>query len=293
MVSKFAEITGHSGAIYDIASWDNSVFSASADGYIAKWNLDTNTQDGLSIKCSAPPYSLVITNNNLWFGLSNGDIHVIDLLNKIELKFFQQHRHAIFSIVSIPEKNLIIAADADGNLTVWNSISFELLLFIPLTSGKIRKINVQSGGEMFVVHGQDGKIRIFETTQFNEIITLTGHENGACCSVFSAIHDELLISGGKDGLLKIWDWKNEKLIKTIPAHNFAIYDIQALNNPFLISASRDKSIKLWDAETFEFLNKIELKNGGHKHSVNTICLLDENQFISGSDDQKMMRWQVN
>ncbi len=293
MIAKEGEITGHSGAIYDLAKFENAIFSASADGYIARWNLDTLQQDSFAIKCTTPPYSVAVTDSHLWFGLSSGDIHVIDLAEKKEIKFFQQHRSAIFSIVSIPSKNIVLVADADGNLSAWDSTNLSLLLFLPLNCGKIRKINVREDGEVFVVHGQDEKIRIFETQQFNEIVTLKGHELGANCSVFSKSDKNILISGGKDGHLKIWDWSSEKLLEAIPAHNFALYDLAIL--PFgnsLLSASRDKSIKLWDASTFHFQQKMELKQGGHKHSVNSICPIDNERFATCSDDRKIILWKI-
>ena len=294
MIKKLGEITGHSGAIYDLELEGHKVFSASADGYLARWDLNSFEQDSFAIKCSTPPYSVATANNHLWFGLSSGDLHVVDLESKQEVKFYQQHRSALFSLVEIPGKNMLVAGDADGNVSIWNTESLELVLFIPLNCGKIRKINVKSDGELIVVHGQDEKIRIFETKNFNEIITLPGHENGACCSIFSSMDESRLISGGKDGLLKIWDWQNEKLLNSIPAHNFAVYDLLEINEgKTFVSASRDKSIKHWDGKTNEFIYKLENKTGGHKHSVNSLCLINENQFLSTSDDRKIIKWQID
>ncbi len=292
MISKLGEISGHSGAIYDLANYQNTVFSASADGFIVQWDVVQLEQKAFSIRCTTPPYSLAVIGNKLWFGLSSGDLHIVDLPLKKELKFYQQHKSAIFSIVDIPQKNVVVAGDAMGNLSVWNSLDLSLLLFLPLNCGKIRKINVKKDGKLLVVHGQDEKIRIFETTNFNEIITLSGHENGANCSLFYGDEEETLLSGGKDGLLKIWDWQAEKLLKTIPAHNFAIYDLCLANRETIISASRDKSLKIWSTKDLEFMQKIELKTGGHKHSVNVITLLNDTEFVTASDDRKIIKWKI-
>ena len=97
------------------------------------------------------------------------------------------------------------------------------------------------------VHCQDETIRIFETVGFNEIITLPGHQNGSNCSL---LVNETLISGGKDGQIKKWDWRNEKLESSLPAHYYAVYDLISLGsneNRVLISCSRDKTIKVWDS----------------------------------------------
>lgn len=292
MLSKTGEISGHSGSIYDLAISGNHLYSASADGYIARWSTDKLEQDSFAIKCTTPPYSLAVAKNKLWFGLSSGDIHVVDLVEKVEVKFYQQHKKSVFSIVHIPQKGLIVGGDADGNLSIWSDDKLNLLLFLPLDCGKIRKINVKPDGSLFVVHGKDEKIRIFETEFFNEIATLRGHENGANCSIFSTSKENQLISGGKDGLLKVWDWQNEKLLQSIPAHNFAIYDLSTSSNgETLVSVSRDKSIKIWREKDLSFIQKIENKNGGHKHSVNSIIKDETGRFYSCSDDRKIIRWE--
>lgn len=295
MFEKIGEIDKHAGAVYDISFHNNFIFSVSADGFVARWFLDSLLQDSFAIKCSTPPYCLTFDtiNGNLWFGLSNGDLHVINVESKIELKFFQQHKSGLFSLNYLKQKKLIAAGDGDGNLSIWNSNSLELLLILPLNCGKIRKIEFSPDGKLMSVNGLDGKIRIFETVGFNEIKTLPGHENGACCSFFSSItsNEIRLISGGKDGHLKEWDCENLKLIQSVPAHNFAIYDLISVNeNQNFISASRDKTIKIWNSFDLSFLQKLDAKSGGHKHSVNSLLKIDENRFISCSDDKKIIFW---
>jgi WD40 repeat protein len=295
---KIGEIQEHSGAVYDITLDKNFIYSASADGYVARWSLDTFAQDNFAIKCTSPPYSLEFDakNRNLWFGLSSGDLHVVNVDTKTEIKFFQQHKTGIFSIHFLPQKNFIIAGDADGNLSIWDSNKLSLLLFLPLNCEKIRKIKSSPDGKLIVINGLDEKIRVFETEGFNEISTLSGHKEGACCSFFlpSKTDGSIIISGGKDGHLKEWNWQTEKIIQAIPAHNFAIYDFIVLNNTtHFISASRDKTIKVWNVEDLSFVQKLDLKSGGHKHSVNSLVKVDENRFISCSDDRKIILWGKN
>jgi WD40 repeat protein len=294
MFYKAGEIAEHSAAVYDISLDAPFLYSASADGFVARWNLDTLTQDNFAIKCTNTPYSLTFDKDqrNLWFGLSNGDLHVVAVDSKTELKFFKQHRTGIFSLCSIPQKKIVIAGDADGNLSIWHAEKLELLLFLPLNCGKTRKIRANSDGTLFSIQSLDDKIRIFETNGFNEISTLAGHKEGACCAFFSPKNEtEILISGGKDGHLKKWDWPTEKLLQAIPAHNFAVYDFTLLDHGKLFAtASRDKTIKIWETESFNFVQKLEAKTGGHKHSVNALLTLDEHRFISCSDDRKIILW---
>jgi WD40 repeat protein len=93
--------------------------------------------------------------------------------------------------------------------------------------------------------------------------------------------------------LNFWDIEFYSLIKSIPAHNFAIYKIvfHPKENIFG-TASRDKNIKIWNAETKEVIQRLDLKNGGHKASVNNLFYTKNgDRLISVSDDRSLIIWE--
>lgn len=294
ILEKSIEISGHSGAVYDIAAKEDFLYSCSADKFVTRWSISTGEQDSFAIKASSAVYSiaLIMHDNELWIGLANGDVHVIGLQNKQEIKYFQQHKSAIFSLLHLSKQNLMVCSDSEGNLSVWNAQSKSLVLLLPINCGKIRHLQTNEDESLLFLHCQDEQIRVLETAGFNEIITLDAHQNGANCSIHIQDSSQL-ISGGKDGLIKIWDLAKESLIHSYPAHNFAVYDlIDFPNHGMYLSCSRDKSIKLWGRTKHEFIQKIEAKTGGHKHSVNRLIKLNSNQFAACSDDKTISIWNI-
>jgi WD40 repeat protein len=288
---KRKELTGHSAGIYSLAFDGNFLYSASADHFVARWNIELGVQDKFSIRFETSVYALHLIRDNkfLVVGLSNGDLHIFDLVEKKEIKYFTQHRKAVFALADNAVKGHFYAADADGNLSVWNDDSFELLLYIPIDCGKIRRIAVSSNGDFMALACQDGTIRVFDTTHFNEVSTFKAHKDGCTAVIFHPLVESELISGGKDALLKLWNWKEGRMIKEVPAHNYVIYDILAINEgQNFVTASRDKTIKVWNTEQFTFLQRIDLRAGGHRHSVNTLLGLNSGSFVSGSDDKKVI-----
>ena len=92
-------------------------------------------------------------------------------------------------------------------------------------------------------------------------------------------------------MIRIWDWKKGQLINEIPAHNFVVYDLVTnQTGSIVISASRDKTLKVWDTETMSFLQRIDHKLAGHRHSVNVIIPLDTHKWVSASDDKRILIW---
>ncbi|MEN9999155.1 MAG: hypothetical protein RI922_2145 [Bacteroidota bacterium] len=293
MFHKFKEFSGHGAGIYSLAFDGQFIYSASADHYVARWSIDTGEQDRFAVKFDFPVYSIALLNNTdfLAVGLSSGDLHIFDLTNRVEVKFYQQHTKALFCITENSIKQQFYTADADGNLAIWDSSTFDLLIYLPIDCGKIRRIAVDASGEYFAVACQDGTIRVFETAFFNEINTFKGHVGGTTAIVFNPINQNELFSGGKDAHICRWNWKNETCLKRIPAHNYSIYDLQVLKTKnLLISASRDKTIKVWSLPDLSIYQRIDLKQKGHRHSVNALQIINETTFVSASDDKRILCW---
>ncbi|MBU2019312.1 MAG: hypothetical protein KJ941_06680 [Bacteroidetes bacterium] len=280
-------LSGNSGPIYSAALWENTLFTASGDRYVAGWDIVSGEQSKLVVKCDTAPYSLSFANNHLWIGLASGDIHVIDIVHNKEIKYFKQHSTGVFSICFLKNKNLILTTDASGLLSVWDNQTLTLEATFPLNCGKIRKISLNANESLLILPAQNGEIRVLETNTFNEIIQLKGHSMGSNAAKFS--HDEKsILSVGKDGHLNVWDWQNEILLNSIPIHLSSVYDI-LVNQHQIITASRDKSIKIWNSKDLSFAQKIVKPGEGHTHSVNGLVEFTEG-FASYSDDKTCKVW---
>jgi WD40 repeat protein len=105
----------------------------------------------------------------------------------------------------------------------------------------------------------------------------------------------IILTGGRDAILNSFTTENYAVEKSIPAHNYAIYDIKFLGDLNLFAtASRDKTFKIWNASHQEFILRVNAENyQGHSHSVNRLLWLQENQILlSAGDDRKIIAWKV-
>jgi len=287
MFQKLFEFSDHTGPVYCLTKHNDFLFSSGADKYIVRWNLNNCTQDNFVIRLENSAYSIKHLMNlpYLVIGSSNGDLHVINSLEKKEIKFIQHHKSAIFSIYEIPEKTLLLTGDADGNLCIWKSDNFQLLIQIPLNSGKIRTIK-HFQNELFI-GSKDGVMRIFELDFFNQIEEKIINKDGIQ-SILKI--DDVIMIGGYDGYLFALESKTKKIISKIPAHRGPIYSLVSFNSDYFISSSRDKSIKIWDKNTLKVIDKKEFKTGGHKNSVNQVLELNKTTFATCSDDSRIILW---
>lgn len=288
LVENSLTFSGHNGAIYDIAFNDQFIYSAAADKFVARWNIATGEQDAFAIRFEQTPYAIELFAKGkfLAVGLANGDLHFFNLQDRVEVKFYQQHKDAIFSIVQF-DKQLAVA-DASGNLSIWNTESLELIIYLPFDCGKIRKMQFAEGGKYLYFVSQDGFIRKLDTTTFNLLQESFIAKEGLTSIL---VEENQIIVGAKDARLYYLDF-DFNIQRNIPAHNYVIYDILKLNDNNYLTASRDKSIKVWNESFSNVLQKIELKHKGHRHSVNRLIKIDDNSFSSASDDGKIKLWKL-
>ena len=193
MFRKEREISGHAGAIYSCAFDGTYIYSGSADKFVARWIPQEGTQDKFAIKFEYSIYAVEYTEPFLLVGRSDGGFHVFNTATRTEEKYFTQHTKAIFSIKVNAQKSHCYVADADGNVSVWDTSSWDLLLYLPLDCGKIREIAVAEDGSRIAICGQDGNLRIFDTDTFNEIFTIAGHKDGATAASFDGSNNDILI----------------------------------------------------------------------------------------------------
>lgn len=291
--TKKLTFSGHSGAIYSLQYDGEFIYSSSADKYVVRWNLKTGEQDKFAIKLPATPYVIQLIDNHskLIAGLSSGDIHIFDLHDRKEIKFYKLHKKGVFAMAENTSKNQFYIADGEGTLSVWNIQTLELLIQLPFDCGKIRRIIPSENGSLVYLCCKDGIVRCIDTTFFNTTEEFFAHQDGT--GTLLEWGSNTLITGGKDAHIKLWDKLSKACFKSIPAHNFMVYDVIRLNENTIISVSRDKTVKIWNAENFTVLQRLDLKKGGHRHSVNCALKIDNNTFATASDDSRVIVWERN
>ena len=280
-IKVLQHLKGHNGGVYALQAAPNKqLYSASADGWIVKWDPTKQADGELLAQCGEPIYSLLFHKGIGYAGSSKGYIFVIDAEKNV--RKIEAHTRGVFFIKAI--KNGFISGGGDGKLNIWDQ-NMDLLKVLQLSNNSLRCCLIEENKVW--IAGSEGKI--FELNdELAEVKSYQGHKN----SIFAMCQlDGQLISGGLDA--EIRHWKDGQLQYNTAAHTLHVHGLAAHPNlPLYASASMDKSCKIWTAEG-ELLKVLEAeKYGGHINCVNACVWLSDTLLATSSDDRTIMVYEV-
>ncbi len=294
--------TGHKAAVYALAPGDapGTFLSADGSGAVVRWHLDRPDAGELVMQAGAGIFSLhrPPARNMLWAGTEHGRLIVADLHARREVAAHHPHTKGIFAFADLPGDR-VAAAGGGGVLSVHAPADGAILREVPLSDGKLRCLAMDPAAGALAVGANDGLVRVLEPVLLNETATIQAHPTApgpadrhtGCTAAAYHPRKPVLITGGKDGHLRLWRTDDRhRLLLELPAHQAAIYRIAfSPDGARFATAARDKSCLIWDAADLDPIVRLDRAAGGHAHSVNT-ALWAGDVLVTAGDDRTVRAW---
>lgn len=165
----------------------------------------------------------------------------------------QPSPNALKQLVKFQQRNCFAISDAKGNLHLYNSTgSPEHLISLQVDSRSEIKGLALNGSENYIAAGcQDGTINIFDLGAPGKerlaklFVCLQGKTDVRCLQWREKPRREL-IAGHADGIVTIWDFKQQKPIFVLQAHTSAITKMEwHEDKQALLTCAKDKCFKIW------------------------------------------------
>lgn len=101
--------------------------------------------------------------------------------------------------------------------------------------------------------------------------------------------NSLVVSGGCDKDLRVWDVKSGYCIYVLHGHTSTIRCLKVLHHrPIAVSGSRDCTVRVWDVQRGKQLRVLE----GHESSVRSLDVCG-NKVVTGSYDTTCRLWDID
>ncbi|BAZ19410.1 WD-40 repeat-containing protein (plasmid) [Kalymmatonema gypsitolerans NIES-4073] len=213
-------------------------------------------------------------------GYAGGNI--INLLRQLEIDL----RGYDFSHLSIWQAYLVGATlhqvnftDTDLSNSVFTGVLDENL-----------SVAFSPDGELFAIGNADGKVRVYQTEDYRELMILEGHISWVPCVVFSPDCRTLASSCSYDRTIKLWDLATGECCNTLEGHTGWVHSIAfSPDGQLLASCSLDHTVKLWAVATGQCLKTLE----EHTDYVTTVTFSPDGQLLASvSYDRTIKLWHV-
>jgi COMPASS component SWD3 len=165
----------------------------------------------------------------------------------------------------------MISVNANGALQHWHTTSGKLLHTIYDELNQLLTVDYKPDGTLFATAGSDCCVRVYDEQTRKIKVEFagggnsggeSGHTNRVFAVKFDKEDENMLISGGWDNNVKVWDLREPNPVRYIYGP-YICGDALDLHEGYILTGSwrADKQLQLWDFGTCEFIEDIPMNDG--------------------------------
>ena len=144
--------------------------------------------------------------------------------------------------------NILVIALENGVFSIYDLNSFENLYTLQITDNKINSMSINNNG-LWLAFGsrKNEQLLVWEWKSETYVLKNQGH-NFDVTSLGISLDSSIIVSGGNDGRIKVWDTKSTTCMTTFQEHTAKVTDIKFPVNKtnMFISSSLDSTVRAFD-----------------------------------------------
>ena len=263
---------GHQDAVTSVAvTSDGRLVTGSRDGTARLWDMETGEELNAFTGHQDVITSVAVTpDGRLVTGSDDTTARLWDLDTGEELRIFTGHQNAISS-VAVTSDGRLVTGSGDGTARLWD-----------METGKeVRVLSNIQRLSSFVAVGPDGE-RISKSRKE------TARLRANMVSSVAVAPGGQLITGSRDGSMRVWDMETGEEISVLAGHELPITSVAVTPDGRLITGSWDNTALLWDTQTGEEIRVL----AAHRGEVHSIAVTPDGRLVTGSFDGTARLWDI-
>jgi WD40 repeat protein/DNA-binding SARP family transcriptional activator len=203
-------------------------------------------------------------------------------------KTLSGHTDGLVSPAFSPDGTLLATTSLDGTARVWDTQSGEELQTLPHT-GLTGGVDFSPDGNRLAIADHDAfAVKVWDTTTWQEIITLTGHTDNVNDVVFNW-DGSRLASASSDGTAKIWDAETGEELLTLEGHNGFVFGIEfSPDGTQVATGGVDATAKIWDTASGRELFTL----AGHATGINNVAFSPDGKQLATDSAEGVKIWNI-
>ncbi|XP_057952468.1 small ribosomal subunit protein RACK1 [Malania oleifera] len=266
------------------------IVTASRDKSIILWHLtkDSGTYGVPRRRLTGHSHFVqdVVLSSDGQFALSgswDGELRLWDLAAGVSARRFVGHEKDVLSVAFSIDNRQIVSASRDRTIKLWNTLG-ECKYTIHNEEAHTDwvscvRFSPNTLQPTIVSASWDRTVKVWNLTNCKLRNTLVGH-GGYVNTVAVSPDGSLCASGGKDGVILLWDLAEGKKLYSLDA-GAIIHALCFSPNRYWLCAATESSIKIWDLESKCIVEdlRIDLKAEAEKSDDTTKTTSTKNKVI--------------
>ena len=284
-------LRGHRTRVESVAFLQSGklLASASADGTVKVWNVETGELDHRLPRGGPALAALAASPDGRRLAVARADNSILlwDVNEKKKSGALKGHTKSINQLAFSPEGRWLASAGQDGRLILWDMESGEARYTFRGYVNEVMATAFSPSGRWVASGDARGEVKYWSTETGKTLAYFQAHEGKITTLAFSP-DGEWVAVGGTGGFLKLFgtglDLKDLEL-KGAPetVHMLAF----SPDNKWLVSVGTDEAIQIWDVARGEIHRRLT----GHNHDIYSIALSADGKLLaSGGDDGTVRVW---
>ncbi|MES1904865.1 MAG: Cilia- and flagella-associated protein 52 [Paramarteilia canceri] len=235
--------------------------------------------------------------NSVLFGTKNGQVIIFDSdLDEKPQAVRENFLHSIKALEFPNQTDEILMIAAGRKIVLIYLPDFSLKCEIQVSNCDCEISKFSPDGSLILSGWSDGTVRAFTPKSGKEWFIIENAHKDSVTQLAVASEMDLIISGGADGLVRLWEVFSEGKTKTVPrlkhslhAHRDTISSIEmSHNNECCLTASHDGTCIIWSLKTLS-AQKVMFTNAIFKAALFEPITLS--QILTCSSDGMLIFWQ--
>lgn len=222
-----------------------------------------------------------------------------------EFRILVKHHQSVTAVALSEDDSLGFSASKDGSIVHWDVESGKTVKYLwpaedvlkshglkdpqgraKKQSKQVLALAISSDGRYLASGGLDRHIHLWDTRTRNHILAFPGHRGPVSCLAFRYGTSELF-SGSFDRTVKIWNVEDRAYINTLFGHQSEVLTIDCLRKERALTVGRDRTMHL-----FKVPEESRLVFRASTSSLECCSFINNDEFLSGSDDGSIEHWTV-
>ncbi len=289
---EITTLKNHTDEVYSVSFSPDGrkLATASGDRTVRLWDLAAK-KELITLAHPEEVYAIAFSPDSKMIATGGDDwvVRLWDASSGKELRTFKGHQNIILTLAFSPDGATLVSGSGDLGARIWDVASGKAATLSGY-GGAVLSVSFSPAAGILAVAGSNRTVRLYfrnSPTTLQLLGAFKGHELTVDSVAFSQ-NGKLLASGGRDGVVRLWDVGASQEPGIF--HGPIVWAMAfSTDSRYLVTGGRQKVAKLWDIKTQQALRSFE----GHTDEIYAVKFSPDGQRLAtASNDKTAKLWDV-